>query len=376
MAPTSGGDPVDQEHGKGPGLSSARAGNRARATTPRRAGTPASRETRARSSRRRFARRDRHVRRRLSGATQAKKNAGPSNARYMTPGVPGRQNVQYAGSGACTEAMPGQPPTPARRQRGGNREAAELDGQLHDVHPGGCQQSAGGEVHGDRRPPPRRPRRTAGRRPRRGVVPDGNQLAGENRDGAEPEQRGHRAAHTAAVPELEVVANGVADVEAAATDSGSRAVQNASTSDPVPADPTHHHADTPCEYPMPVAPTVDPAPMLAASIVEKMRPGPSCRPATKKSDAPRTSADQRPSTISASEMQQRGGRGGRSSVNSVPGAGCLVLNAGARRARLLNAQCWCASIGSDLMKSPSRHGKILRARSGAATCSATRPEFT
>ena len=52
----------------------------------------------------------------------------------------------------------------------------------------------------------------------------------------------------------------------------------------------------------PAAPTVEPAPMLAASIVEKIRPGPSRRLATKKSGAPRTRRPiQSPSAISARE---------------------------------------------------------------------------
>jgi hypothetical protein len=42
--------------------------------------------------------------------------------------------------------------------------------------------------------------------------------------------------------------------------------------------------------------------MFAASIVAKMRPGPSCRPATKKSPAPRTRRPiQAPNAMSASE---------------------------------------------------------------------------
>ena len=59
----------------------------------------------------------------------------------------------------------------------------------------------------------------------------------------------------------------------------------------MPADPTHHHAERPWVYPMPVAPTVDPAPRLAASSVEKSSAGDSRRPATKKSSARRTDRD-------------------------------------------------------------------------------------
>ena len=53
--------------------------------------------------------------------------------------------------------------------------------------------------------------------------------------------------------------------------------------EPMAAEPTHHQAAIPSRYPRPAAPTVEPAPMLAATMVEKSRPGPSARPATKKS---------------------------------------------------------------------------------------------
>ena len=82
--------------------------------------------------------------------------------------------------------------------------------------------------------------------------------------------------------------------------------QNASTSDPIPAEPTHHQTATPVRYARDVAPTVDPAPIFPASIVAKMSPGPSRRPATKKSDAPRTRRPiHRPIAISASEYVRR-----------------------------------------------------------------------
>src|SRR5712691_10557130 len=83
-------------------------------------------------------------------------------------------------------------------------------------------------------------------------------------------------------------------------------IQKASTADPSAADPTHHHDATPLEYPSAVAFTVEPAPMFAASIVEKIRPGPSCRPATKKSDAPRTRRPiQRPNPMRRAEYESR-----------------------------------------------------------------------
>src|SRR5439155_13604145 len=83
-------------------------------------------------------------------------------------------------------------------------------------------------------------------------------------------------------------------------------IQNARTREPMAAEPTHHQATTPFRYPRDVAPTVEPAPMFAASIVEKTSPGPRRRPATKKSEAPATLRPiHRPSPISASEYEAR-----------------------------------------------------------------------
>jgi hypothetical protein len=62
--------------------------------------------------------------------------------------------------------------------------------------------------------------------------------------------------------------------------------EKARISDPIPADPFHHHALKPSLKPSAVAPTVELAPILAARNVEKIRPGPSRRPPTKKSLAP------------------------------------------------------------------------------------------
>src|SRR5262245_2607859 len=79
-------------------------------------------------------------------------------------------------------------------------------------------------------------------------------------------------------------------------------IHSASTIDPMPADPTHHQAARPSRYPRPVAPIVDPPPMLAARHVAKISPGPRRRPATKKSPDPRTRRlIHRPSAICASE---------------------------------------------------------------------------
>lgn len=65
--------------------------------------------------------------------------------------------------------------------------------------------------------------------------------------------------------------------------------QTASASDPMAADPFHHQALMPSANARPAAPTVEPAPMLAASTVEKSSGAVSVRPATKKSLLPRTS---------------------------------------------------------------------------------------
>src|SRR5262249_20663485 len=62
----------------------------------------------------------------------------------------------------------------------------------------------------------------------------------------------------------------------------------ASTIVPMLAEPTHHHAERPKRKPSPVAPTVDPAPRLAARNVVKINPALKLRPATRKSDADRT----------------------------------------------------------------------------------------
>src|SRR5215471_5444103 len=62
----------------------------------------------------------------------------------------------------------------------------------------------------------------------------------------------------------------------------------ASTNVPMLAEPTHHHAERPKRKPSPVAPTVDPAPRLAARNVVKINPALKLRPATRKSEADRT----------------------------------------------------------------------------------------
>ena len=65
-------------------------------------------------------------------------------------------------------------------------------------------------------------------------------------------------------------------------------MKNARNTDPIAAEPFHHHALIPSKYPRPAAPIVAPAPMFAARTVEKRSGAPSDRPATKKSALPRT----------------------------------------------------------------------------------------
>ena len=70
--------------------------------------------------------------------------------------------------------------------------------------------------------------------------------------------------------------------------------------DPIAAEPFHHHALMPSLKARPAAPTVEPAPMLAASTVENSSGAVSVRPATKKSLLPRTRrAIHRPTAVSA-----------------------------------------------------------------------------
>jgi hypothetical protein len=79
-------------------------------------------------------------------------------------------------------------------------------------------------------------------------------------------------------------------------------MKSARNTDPIAADPFHHHALMPSKYPRPVAPMVAPAPMFDARTVENRSVALSERPATKKSALPRTSrAIHRPIATSATE---------------------------------------------------------------------------
>jgi hypothetical protein len=79
-------------------------------------------------------------------------------------------------------------------------------------------------------------------------------------------------------------------------------MNSARKTDPIAADPFHHHALMPSLYPRPVAPTVAPAPMFDASTVVKINGALRRRPATKKSALPRTNrATINPTVISPIE---------------------------------------------------------------------------
>ena len=70
----------------------------------------------------------------------------------------------------------------------------------------------------------------------------------------------------------------------------------------MPAEPIHHQADTPSRKPAPAAPIVEPPPMFAARSVAASSPGPSERPATKKSLDPLSRSDtHKPSAICVAE---------------------------------------------------------------------------
>ena len=166
----------------------------------------------------------------------------------------------------------------------------------------GAEQAAGGEVHRHDAAADERaePARRAGEHVEDGGA--GHQLRREDPQAAERDQHRDDAAHRRAVAVLEEVAGGVEVVRPWPA--------------PRAAAPPRRRGRT-----MPGPPirstttrsgrrgrrgrrrsTVAPAPMLAASIDEKMRPGPRLRPATKKSLLPRTSRDvHRPKPTIATE---------------------------------------------------------------------------
>ena len=88
-------------------------------------------------------------------------------------------------------------PAAGRRQgeRQGDREASQLHGQLDHVHPRRREQAAGGEVDRDEESADRTP---GGRRHADDGVEDrgdGDELPGQDEDGADPQQRGDRRPH-------------------------------------------------------------------------------------------------------------------------------------------------------------------------------------
>ena len=193
------------------------------------------------------------------------------------------------------------PPTLSRTNGVAMANPPSITTSCSSVHPRRAEQAAGGEVdrHDERAgDDARRPRGAGDRRQNRGA---GDQLAGENRQRPEPDQHRHDPADGASVAKLEVVAGRVEvvlcrDLPDARTDP-ERERQRADAGRPVPPP----RAD-PVAIAEPAAPTVVPAPMLAASIVENRSGADSLRPATKKSALPRTARDiQRPSAMNATE---------------------------------------------------------------------------
>ena len=134
----------------------------------------------------------------------------------------------------------------------------------------------------------------------------GDQLSGQNEQRADPDQRGDDDADAAAVAELEKVPGGVEPVrlreppdprpDPEARGRASRVRPSRSTTTRSGRRGT----------PSPAAPTVVPAPMLAASTVENSSGAPSARPATKKSPLPRTiRPTHRPISVSTIEYAMR-----------------------------------------------------------------------
>ena len=156
-----------------------------------------------------------------------------------------------------------------RRQHDG--EPAQQDDELHQVHPGRPEQAARGEVRRSsiRRRSGTRPT-SEGRRPRSGSTRCRRVGRRGSRGSPSQQHRRDQPAHGPAEVMLEQVA---ASSGTRAPRPGARPAGRSRTraaSDPMAADPFHHQALSPSRYPRPVAPTVEPAPMLAASTVEKM----------------------------------------------------------------------------------------------------------
>ena len=109
-----------------------------------------------------------------------------------------------------------------------------------------------------------------------------DQLPGQHRQRADRNQDRDQAAYISAVSFLEKIADGEVTARRRQRPEFGP-TQRASTKVPRPTAPFHHSALMPSWYARPVAPTVAPAPMLAASTVDAMSGHVSLRPATKKS---------------------------------------------------------------------------------------------
>jgi hypothetical protein len=136
---------------------------------------------------------------------------GRTREREQCPARPRSRRVrQVAKPLRCHRSVQRLDPSGRRKnQRQCGREPREHHEQLQRVHPGGTKQPASGEIHGHDAATEQcaQPTRHAGQDLKdRGA---GNQLAGEQCEGAEPDQyrRGH--AHTRAEAKLEVIAGRV-----------------------------------------------------------------------------------------------------------------------------------------------------------------------
>ena len=184
-------------------------------------------------------------------------NAGTSSTRNETRrrAVPERRRSPRPAR-TCSTAESPPACESADRQRDG--EPAQQHGQLHEVHPRRSEQAAGGEVRrhqpaADQAPGPLRQAGDDVQDPG-----DADQLAGQDREGREPQHRRDEAAHRAAEVMLEQIAR---REEAVRRTPGARRAGRSRTpaaATRCAADPFHHHALSPSRYPRPVAPTVEP----------------------------------------------------------------------------------------------------------------------
>ena len=195
-----------------------------------------------------------------------------------------------------------EPADRAQRQRQRDGEAASFTVSCTTLTTADDLQPAGGEIDRDDE---RADRAAGGLRDADHDVQDpgdADQLAGEDADRADPQQRRDGRAHAAVVAPLEEVADGpqiVLGGEPADARAQPRAPGRAIRAPRIrPTTPPRGRRDSRARS----APIVEPAPMFAASNVANIRPGPSARPATKKSLDPFSRrATHTPSAICASE---------------------------------------------------------------------------